>query len=305
MRVSVSVAHRDGAEQRATSTRPAATGDERRRLPWRRHRRGAAVPGSGHPGAGHALRPEVSRRFRVGTPTPNASRVESAALAGQPIITVKSGDVVARDRGPLIDYSSRSYALLPDGTSAPTVTPGTLPTTVTNAAANEVTVASINLRRFFDTVDDPGYADTGADSPGLRQASREGVARDPQAPAQPRHHRRAGSGERSAALNDLAARIAVGRRTGTTARYLLEGNDGARPGCGLSGQDVISVPGGVPRVSVTSVTQIGAGGDVDRSRGQPAGAPQRSAAARARGDGEPHVDRELPDRGRRSPICCR
>ena len=88
---------------------------------------------------------------------PERLRIESATLAGQSVLTVQSGDVVGPLAGPL-DYSSRGYALLLDGTGTPLVTPGTLATTVSSPAGNEITVASVNLRRFFDTIDD-AYAD--------------------------------------------------------------------------------------------------------------------------------------------------
>ena len=89
---------------------------------------------------------------------PERLRVESAAINAQPVLTVKSADVVAPIQGPL-DYVSRGYVIYPDGTlGTPVVTPGTLPTTVTAPAGREVTVASFNLQRLFDDVDDP-YAD--------------------------------------------------------------------------------------------------------------------------------------------------
>ena len=80
----------------------------------------------------------------------NAERigVDSAAMTGQSPLTVKSGDIVAPLVGPL-DYASRTYTVLLDRTA--TVTPGSLPTTVSAPAGDEITVASVNVRRFFDT----------------------------------------------------------------------------------------------------------------------------------------------------------
>ena len=86
---------------------------------------------------------------------PERIRIDSAGLTGQPALTVRSGDVVGPIAGPL-DYLFRAYAIQPDGTSMPVVTAGTLATTVSAAAGHEVTIASFNLQRFFDTVDDPG-----------------------------------------------------------------------------------------------------------------------------------------------------
>jgi predicted extracellular nuclease len=89
---------------------------------------------------------------------PERIRVESAGLAGQPALTVRSGDVVGPLVGPL-DYRSRAYAIHPDGTNTPVVTPGTLTTTVSAAAGHEVTIASFNLQGFFDTVNDPAIGE--------------------------------------------------------------------------------------------------------------------------------------------------
>ena len=90
---------------------------------------------------------------------PERLRIESATINAQPVLTVKSGDVVASVTGPL-DYASRGYVIYPDGTpGTPVVTPGALSTTVTAAAAGEFTIASFTLQRFFDTVDD-AYGDS-------------------------------------------------------------------------------------------------------------------------------------------------
>ena len=98
---------------------------------------------------------------------PERIGVASAAIIGQPVLTVRSSDTVAALVGPL-DYASRTYTILPDGTSSATITPGSLPTTVSAPAGNEITVASVNLRRFFDTIDASSVADVGADAHGLR-----------------------------------------------------------------------------------------------------------------------------------------
>ena len=124
------LAHRDRTERRAASTRPTrparATAASMASSPAWRGRSGKRASRRRT-----RLRPEASRPFRVGTPIPSASASRAQRLTGQPIITVKSGDVVGPLAGPL-DYSCRSYALLPDGTSTPIVTPGTLATTVTS-----------------------------------------------------------------------------------------------------------------------------------------------------------------------------
>lgn len=185
---------------------------------------------------------------------PERLRIESATIDAQPILTVKSGDVVGPLVGPL-DYVSRGYTILPDGTSGtPIVTPGSLATTVSVAAADEVTVASFNLQRFFDTVDDPATSDVvltaGAYQNRLAKAS---IAI--------RNHLRnpdiigVQQAESLSVLVDLANRMT----TDGGANYdpfLVEGNDVAGLDVGfLVKTDLVS--GGQPRVSVTSVTQVG------------------------------------------------
>jgi uncharacterized repeat protein (TIGR01451 family) len=182
---------------------------------------------------------------------PERFRIDSAGLVGQSPLLVSSGDVVTGLAGPMT-YRSRAYALLPDGTSTPAITPGTLTTTVTAAAGNEFTVASINLRRFFDTVDDPeddvvmspaGYA--------TRLVKTSIAIRD---------HLRSPDiiavqeVEKLAILNDLAARIVTdgGPQYGA---YLVEGIDPEGLDVGVLVKTDL-VLGGVSRVSAVTATEI-------------------------------------------------
>ena len=183
---------------------------------------------------------------------PERLRIESATLAGQPVLTVQSGDIVGPLAGPL-DYSSRGYALLLDGTGTPLVTPGTLATTVSSPAGNEITVASVNLRRFFDTIDD-AYAD----------AVLSTVAYDTRldkASLAIRTHLRSPDiigvqeVETLAVLTDLAARISADGGPDYGA-YLVEGNDPAGLDVGVLVKTT-PVMGGVARVSAVSVNQVG------------------------------------------------
>jgi uncharacterized repeat protein (TIGR01451 family) len=188
---------------------------------------------------------------------PEVIGVDSDGLDGQTNIDVKSGDVVAPIAGPL-DYSSRRYVVLPDGTNgAPIVTPGTLTTTVTAAAGNDVTVASINLRRFFDTADDPVTADvvltTLAYDNRLNKAAiaiRDHLLNPDIIGVQ--------EVENVTVLTDLATTI--GTLGGATYQAVLsEGNDAIH---GLDVGFLVKtdlVTGGVPRVQVTSPTQLFAG----------------------------------------------
>ena len=69
-----------------------------------------------------------------------------------------AGTVITNITGPL-DYAFRCYTIDPDAATPPVVgvQPGSTP--VPAATANELTVASFNMERFFDTVNDPGTSD--------------------------------------------------------------------------------------------------------------------------------------------------
>jgi hypothetical protein len=71
---------------------------------------------------------------------------------------VTTGVVITNITGPL-DYAFRTYTILPDAATTPTVGPNIQPRPVPGANANEFTVGSLNMERFFDTVDDPSTSD--------------------------------------------------------------------------------------------------------------------------------------------------
>jgi uncharacterized protein len=185
---------------------------------------------------------------------PERIAVDSDGIVGQSILNVKSGDVVASIVGPL-DYSLRGYTIFP--TTAPIDTPGTLPTTVTAAAGTEFTVASINLRRLFDDIDDPSLPEPVLTAPAY-------AGRLAKASLAIRTHLLnpdiigVQEVENFTTLQALAARIATDGGPSYDA-YLVDGNDA------VDGLDVgflvktEVVTGGVPRVSVDSLTQINAG----------------------------------------------
>ena len=224
---------------------------------------------------------------------PERLRIESATLAGPSVLTVQSGDVVGPLAGPL-DYSSRGYALLLDGTGTPLVTPGTLATTVSSPAGNEITVASVNLRRFFDTTDD-AYADAV-----LSPAAYD--TRLAKASLAIRTHLRSPDiigvqeVETLAVLTDLAARISADGGPDYGA-YLVEGQRSGRLGRRRAGEN--DAGHGRRRARVGGEREPGRrGDDVARSRRQPAGLAERLPPARAGGDHQYHVDHELRDCGR-------
>ncbi len=190
---------------------------------------------------------------------PERLRIESATIGGA-ILTVKSGDVVAPIAGPL-DYGFRGYAVYPDSTVTPVVTPGTpLPSFATAPLTTEVTVVSFNIQRFFDTVNDPNG------DPILTAAAYQN--RLQKASVAIRDHLLfpdiigVQEAEKLAVLQDLAAQISADAITNAQAdplyaAYLVEGNDvgGIDVGYLVKTADVAL---GVPRVMVNSVVQEGA-----------------------------------------------
>ncbi|MFN0111172.1 MAG: Calx-beta domain-containing protein [Blastocatellia bacterium] len=90
---------------------------------------------------------------------PEVIRVDSDGLVGGIQINVSTTAVVTGLVGPL-DYGFRHYTILPDPSSPPTLSGGMTPTAVTTPLSNEVTIASYNIERFFDTVADGNGAPT-------------------------------------------------------------------------------------------------------------------------------------------------
>ena len=89
---------------------------------------------------------------------PERLRVDSDGLVGGPLIDVGAGAVVTGLVGPL-DYSFRTYTVLPDPPATIGVAGGPTPVAVSDPTTGEFTIASFNLQRFFDTVNDPGIGE--------------------------------------------------------------------------------------------------------------------------------------------------
>jgi len=92
---------------------------------------------------------------------PERLRVDSDGQPGGAILEVTTGAIVTDLTGPL-DYSFRTYTILPDPPPAPAPgvsgnLTGAIPVPVPDA--DQFTVASFNMERFFDTTDDPGISD--------------------------------------------------------------------------------------------------------------------------------------------------
>jgi uncharacterized repeat protein (TIGR01451 family) len=89
---------------------------------------------------------------------PELIRVDSDALPGTTALLVGFGQTVNNLVGPL-DYGFRRYTIFPEPGSNPTVSGSIAASVVTAPTASEVTIASYNLQRFFNDVNDPGVSE--------------------------------------------------------------------------------------------------------------------------------------------------
>ncbi len=184
---------------------------------------------------------------------PERLRVDSDGLIGSAKIEVTTGAVVTNLTGPL-DYSFRTYTILPDPPPAPApgVSGNISAIPVPAPTANELTVASFNMERFYDTVNDPGTDDVAltpaAFDNRLNKASLaiRNVLRYPDILGVEEM-------ENLTTLQAVAAKvnadaIAAGDPNPSYQAYLSEGND-------IGGIDVGFLVKGAPRVHVLDVTQ--------------------------------------------------
>ncbi|MBK7997839.1 MAG: lamin tail domain-containing protein [Verrucomicrobia bacterium] len=89
---------------------------------------------------------------------PERLRVDSNAQPGARRLEVVAGAVVNGLTG-VLDFQRRTWTVLPDASSVPTVSGNRAADPVAAAATNEILVASLNLQRFFDTEEDPEVLD--------------------------------------------------------------------------------------------------------------------------------------------------
>ncbi len=87
---------------------------------------------------------------------PERIRVDGDGQPGTTAVDVAAGTVIPNVTGPL-DYQFRAYTILPDTTLVPGTQPGSTAAPAPNA--NELTIVSFNMERFFDTTDAPGISD--------------------------------------------------------------------------------------------------------------------------------------------------
>lgn len=89
---------------------------------------------------------------------PERIRVDSDGQPGAGILNVSAGEVVTGLIGPL-DYSFRTYTILPDPSVSPSVTGSIEAVPVADPSSDELTVATFNMQRLFDTVNDPAVGE--------------------------------------------------------------------------------------------------------------------------------------------------
>lgn len=188
---------------------------------------------------------------------PELLRVDADGQVGATLFDVGAGAVLTDVVGPL-DYTFRAYSILPDPATPPVVSGGPAGTAVATPLGSEFTVASYNLQRFFDDVNDPSIGE-----PVLTPAAYE--SRLARASLGIRDYLKAPDVlgiveiENLSTLQTLAARVnadavAASQPDPQYVGYLVEGLD-------VGGIDVgflvktAEVAAGTPRVEVVAVVQ--------------------------------------------------
>jgi predicted extracellular nuclease len=197
---------------------------------------------------------------------PERLRVDSDALIRATPVEVTSGAAVAGLTGPL-DYAFRTYTIDPDPDTPPTVIGDLAAVAVPDVCPAELTVATANLQRFYDTTNDPLTSDVvltpTAFANRLNKVSLaiRDVMKFPDIIG-------VEEAENLSTLQALADKVnadaaLAGRHDLQYAAYLMEGND-------VGGIDVGFLVK-LPRVSVVDVNQVGKDATyTDPSTGQPA-----------------------------------
>ena len=233
---------------------------------------------------------------------PELLTVVSRAIGGT-AIDVPAGAQIADLVGPL-DYGFRRYTIDPDPAVTPTITPAPAPSAARLPTADEFTVASYNMERFFDTVTDPDV-----DDPVLTAAAFANRLNKASLAIRDFLHAPDILGvvemENLTTLQAVADKVnadavAASQPNPEYVAYLEEGND-------IGGIDVGflvktgEVAAGIDRVEVVEVTQLGLDetwtepdGDTAPAQRPPAAAARRGGALRRRPRIPDHRDRGPP-----------
>jgi predicted extracellular nuclease len=203
---------------------------------------------------------------------PEILTIDSDTLGGAAyLLDLPTGSVIEGLTGPL-DYGFRRYTLHRDPAVAINVIPGPGPRAARMPAGNEFTVASYNLERFFDNINDPDVDDSVANAAAYQkrlQKASLGIRDYLHSP----DVLVAIEVEKLAVLQALADRInsdavAAGEADPQYAAYLVEGNDVGGIDTGMLVKTA-TVGAGIPRVEVVALNQIGK----DTTWEQPDGTP--------------------------------
>jgi uncharacterized protein len=184
---------------------------------------------------------------------PETLRVDSDGLLGAVALELAAGQSIGAISG-ILDYGRRFYTFLPSAGQVLSISPAPTPNVATTGLSDELTVASYNLERFFDDVNDPAIGEpvltTVAYQGRLAKASRQ-IRQNLAAP----DVLGVIEVENLATLQALAARIASDGGP-TYQAFLEEGNDpgGIDVGFLVKVQNVV---GSTPRISGITVTQLG------------------------------------------------
>lgn len=219
----------------------------------------ATLPGATRPRRepGIDIRDVLLPETPVGVPrfdsNPETLRVDSDALLTAVARDLVSGQVIGAQTG-ILDYGLRFYTFLPDPAQTPSISAPAPATVATPAGAPEFTVASYNMERFFDDINDPATSDVtltaAAFANRLSKASQQ-IRVNLAAP----DIVSVVEMENLTTLQALASKISTDGGPTYTA-FLVEGND---PG-GIDVGFLVKtgfVVGATPRVTVGSVTQLG------------------------------------------------
>ncbi|HEV8268942.1 MAG TPA: hypothetical protein VGR00_11930 [Thermoanaerobaculia bacterium] len=86
---------------------------------------------------------------------PERIRVNTVVQTGGTALDVSTGATLTNTTG-VLDFAFRTYTILTDPSSPPVVAGGMTGTAVTTPIPEEFTVATVNMERFYDDVDDAG-----------------------------------------------------------------------------------------------------------------------------------------------------
>ena len=125
----------------------------------------ATLPGATRPRRepGIDVRETLIAGMPAGVPrfdgNPETLRVDSDGLVGAVALELAAGQTIGALTG-IMDYGFRFYTFLPDPGQNPTISAAPVPNSAAPAGASEFTVATYNLQRFYDTVNDPMTSDS-------------------------------------------------------------------------------------------------------------------------------------------------